>query len=190
MSDYRPRIRYAALKLRCKCDPDFAADEITTLRQQLEHYQTRLTALEKDTLHQRERRNAARDCIEKLSQELKAEREESERRLAANRYLSDLFEQSDQARKQANQRLEELVTMAMSVRKDLLLRAQPDSAGTLVVDISAGIWDELNRVLGITTNRREGKSSTCTYPDCRCPFDKGQDDPCLKNLPLKPQVVR
>src|SRR5690554_332589 len=31
---------------------------------------------------------------------------------------------------------------------------------------------------------------TCNYPDFRCPFDKGQDDPCLKNLPLKPQVVR
>lgn len=39
-----------------------------------------------------------------------------------------------------------------------------------------------DRILKALHPLREHKQ--CTYPSCNCPFDKGQDDPCLKNLPL------
>jgi len=44
----------------------WAAYEITTLRQQLEQAEARVAELEADNEHQRERRNAARECIKKM----------------------------------------------------------------------------------------------------------------------------
>lgn len=84
------------------------------------------------------------------------------------------------------QRIEDLEQVATSVRRDLILRAEPDwdGSGQQVVNLSAGIWDELNRVLDIKGNRREGQQETCTYPDCHCPFDMGPDHQCLKGLPV------
>ncbi|QDP58631.1 MAG: hypothetical protein Unbinned8699contig1000_24 [Prokaryotic dsDNA virus sp.] len=57
------------------------------------------------------------------------------------------------------QRIEDLEQVATSVRRDLILRAEPDwdGSGQQVVNLSASIWDELNRVLDIKGNRREGK---------------------------------
>jgi|SRR5690554_4162918 len=126
------------------------------------------------------------DLIEKLSQELKANREESERVRQANLYTMDVFEDMKAAKEQAERRVAELERVATSVRRDLILRAEPDwdGSGQKVVNLSAGIWDELNRVLDIKGNRRKAQAQTCSYPECHCPFDKGQDDPCLKNLPL------
>lgn len=59
------------------------------------------------------------------------------------------------------QRITELEKVATDVQRDLSLRAEPDwdGSGQQVVNLSAGIWDELNRVLGITTNRREGSGN-------------------------------
>lgn len=56
------------------------------------------------------------------------------------------------------QRIEDLEQVATSVRRDLMLRAEPDwdGSGQQVVNLSASIWDELNRVLDIKGNRREG----------------------------------
>jgi molecular chaperone GrpE (heat shock protein) len=48
---------------------EWAADEITTLRQQLANSEARVAELEADNEHQRERRNAARDCIQKMKAE-------------------------------------------------------------------------------------------------------------------------
>lgn len=60
----------------------------------------------------------------------------------------------------ALQRIVELEEIATLVRRDLILRAEPDwdGSGQKVVNLSAGIWDELNRVLDIKDNRREGQS--------------------------------
>ena len=57
------------------------------------------------------------------------------------------------------QRIEDLEQVATSVRRDLMLRAEPDwdGSGQQVVNLSASIWDELNRVLDIKGNRREGE---------------------------------
>src|SRR5690554_2256486 len=97
-------------------------------------------------------------------------------------YLAPFQEEAEQAQEW----IKELEQVATSVRRDLILRAEPDwdGSGQQVVNVSAGIWDELNRVLDIKGNRRKAQAQTCSYPECHCPFDKGQDDPCLKNLPL------
>lgn len=89
----------------------------------------------------------------------------------------------DEAEK-AQQHITDLEKVATDFRRDLMLRAEPDwdGSGQQVVNLSASIWDELNRVLDIKGNRREGKEETCTYPDCRCPFDMGPDHQCLKGL--------
>lgn len=42
-------------------------DEVQQLRQQLANSEARVAELEKDNEHQRERRNAARDCINKMN---------------------------------------------------------------------------------------------------------------------------
>lgn len=151
MSDYLQNISKAALLLRCKADHHFAADEITTLRQQLQQA-----------------------------------KEESERVRQANIHTMDVFEDMKASKERAERRVAELKEVATSVRRDLILRAEPDwdGSGQQVVNLSAGIWDELNRVLDIKGNRRKAQAQTCSYPECNCPFDKGQDDPCLKNLPV------
>src|SRR5690606_8125707 len=160
--------------------------EVQELRQQIKQAQIRAVALEKDNLHQRERRNAARECIEKLTQELKANREESERVRKANLHTMDVFEDMKAAKEQAERRIAELEQVATSVRRDLILRAEPDwdGSGQQVVNLSAGIWDELNRVLDIKGNRRKAQAQTCSYPECNCPFDMGPDHQCLRGLPV------
>lgn len=45
----------------------------------------------------------------------------------------------------------ELLTICQAVQRDLKLRAEPDfdGDGTMVVNLSAGFWEELNRVIGL-----------------------------------------
>ncbi|OJT01194.1 hypothetical protein [Marinobacter nauticus] len=47
-------------------------------------------------------------------------------------------------------RVTELLTVCQAVQRDLLLRAEPDwdGSGQQVVNLSAGFWEELNRVIG------------------------------------------
>lgn len=97
-------------------------------------------------------------------------------------YLAPFHEKAEQAQ----ERIKDLEQVATSVRRDLILRAEPDwdGSGQKVVNLSASIWDELNRVLDIKGNRRQAQPETCNYPECRCPFDMGPDHQCLKGLPV------
>ncbi|WP_412535946.1 hypothetical protein [Marinobacter sp. MIT932201] len=78
---------------------------------------------------------------------------------AANRDLQAWFDDARAEAEKAQERIKDLEQVATSVRRDLILRAEPDwdGSGQQVVNLSAGIWDELNRVLDIKGNRREGK---------------------------------
>ncbi|MFB2704268.1 hypothetical protein [Marinobacter shengliensis] len=51
-----------------------------------------------------------------------------------------------------------------------------------VADRLENLMIKRDRILKALHPLREHKQ--CTYPSCNCPFDKGQDDPCLKNLPV------
>tara|TARA_Y100000815_G_C12950029_1_gene352528 strand:+ start:193 stop:525 length:333 start_codon:yes stop_codon:yes gene_type:complete len=78
---------------------------------------------------------------------------------AANRDLQQWFDDARAEAEKAQARIKDLEQVATSVRRDLMLRAEPDwdGSGQQVVNLSASIWDELNRVLDIKGNRREGK---------------------------------
>lgn len=60
--------------------------------------------------------------------------------------ITALQSEIDEARGEAA----ELLTVCQSIHRDLLLRAEPDwdGSGRKVVNLSAGFWDELNRVIG------------------------------------------
>lgn len=77
---------------------------------------------------------------------------------AANRDLQQWFDDARAQAEKAQERIKDLEQVATSVRRDLILRAEPDwdGSGQQVVNLSAGIWDELIRVLDIKGNRREG----------------------------------
>ncbi|SFM72477.1 hypothetical protein [Marinobacter pelagius] len=62
----------------------------------------------------------------------------------------DQNEELRQQLEQAQAREVELLTICQSIQRDLLLRAEPDwdGSGRQVVNLSAGFWDELNRVIG------------------------------------------
>lgn len=78
---------------------------------------------------------------------------------AANRDLQAWFDDASAEAEKAQARIKDLEQVATSVRRDLMLRAEPDwdGSGQQVVNLSASIWDELNRVLNIKGNRREGE---------------------------------
>lgn len=42
---------------------------------------------------------------------------------------------------------QEATKLLARIKKDLLMRGEKDEGGVTVVDLSAGIWEELNRVL-------------------------------------------
>ena len=78
---------------------------------------------------------------------------------AANRDLQQWFDDARDEAEKAQERITELEKVATDVRRDLILRAEPDwdGSGQQVVNLSASIWNELNRVLDIKGNRREGE---------------------------------
>jgi hypothetical protein len=120
---------------------------------------------------------AIQDCMAKAGEPLS----EDQYMLLAG-YLAPVQQETERAIR----RIEDLEQVATSVRRDLILRAEPDwdGSGQQVVNLSASIWDELNRVLDIKGNRREGQQEICNYPECQCPFDMGPDHQCLKGLPV------
>ena len=124
--------------------------------------------------------------VQELRQQLRQAKEESERVRKANLHTMDVFEDMKAAKEQAERRIAELEQVATSVRRDLILRAEPDwdGSGQQVVNLSAGIWDELNRVLDIKGNRRKAQAQTCSYPECNCPFDMGPDHQFLRGRPV------
>lgn len=91
-----------------------------------------------------------RDRIEQLENVNRELREENERVRQANLHTMDVFEDMKAAKEQAEAREAELLTICQAVQRDLLLRAEPDWDGSeqQVVNLSAGFWEELNRVIG------------------------------------------
>lgn len=68
-------------------------------------------------------------------------------------------ERDDQRKRleQLEARAADLEQVAIRIRRDLMIRAEPDwdGSGQRVVNLSASIWEDLNRVLEVNGNRRE-----------------------------------
>ncbi len=82
--------------------------------------------------------------------EIMLPRERIEQLECVNSELRQKLQQAQEQSEAFQKRMRELLTVCQAVQWDLLLRAEPDfdGSGVQVVNLSAGFWDELNRVTG------------------------------------------